>query len=298
LFQLAAGLKLANTRSILIEPSLAFPRRNANGRIEISDYILPGKVSVDVERKYSLLAHKFTNFILKLSGNSAKARIFTYLPLLNYVGSVILSGHLKRKTNMVVSQGLGFSDVLDDLVEAPYLIGLFQSYRWLEDVEVNTLMKSLRLVDENSEFKQLCDLAKEEKPLVVHLRLGDYKSESDFGILSGDYYREAIRRVLGANENIWVFTNEEELANEIFPKEYSHMVRWITDGTLSSSQTLELMRHGASFVIGNSTFSWWAAFLNHSGSDRVVAPSPWFQSTTSPKDLIPKNWIKVPAQYV
>jgi glycosyltransferase involved in cell wall biosynthesis len=298
LFQLAAGLKLANSRSILIEPSLAFPRRNAQGRIEISDYILPGMVSVDVERKYSFLAHKFTNFVLKLSGNSAKARIFRHLRLLNCFGRAILSRYLNRKTNVVVSEGLGFSDVLDHTVEAPYLIGLFQSYRWLDDVEVKTFMKSLKLVDENSEFKKLCNLAKEEKPLVVHIRLGDYKSESDFGILSGDYYRGAIERVLEANENIWVFTNEEELANQIFPKEYSHRVRWITDSNLSSSQTLELMRHGASFVIGNSTFSWWAAFLNHSGSDRVVAPSPWFQSATSPQDLIPKNWMEVRAQYI
>jgi glycosyltransferase involved in cell wall biosynthesis len=298
LFQLAAGLKMANSRSVIIEPSLAFPRKNMQGLIEIADFFLPRNVLVDVDRKYSLLAHKFTNFLLKLSGNRARAKFFKRLPLLNYVGKLILSRYLGRKANVVISEGLGFSDVLDNRIDAPYLIGLFQSVRWVEDEEVKRLMKSLKLVDENSEFKNLCNLAKEEKPLVVHLRLGDYKSESDFGILSGDYYREAIGRVLEADEKIWIFTNEEELANQIFPKEYSHKVRWITNGTLSSSQTLELMRHGTSFVIGNSTFSWWAAFLNHSGSDRVVAPSPWFRSTESPQDLIPKNWIKVPSQYI
>jgi hypothetical protein len=209
------------------------------------------------------------------------------------VGKLILSRYLKRKTNIVISEGLGFSDVLDKSIEAPYLIGLFQSYRWVEDVRVKTLMKSLRLVDETSEFKKLLNLAKEEKPLVVHIRLGDYKSESDFGILSGDYYREAIGRVLEANENIWVFTNEEELANQIFPKEYSHKVRWITDGTLSSSQTLELMRHGASFVIGNSTFSWWAAKLARDESAQVVAPSPWFRSAPTHLELLPSNWLTI-----
>jgi hypothetical protein len=159
-------------------------------------------------------------------------------------------------------------------------------------------MKSLSLVEESDEFTELRDLANNEKPLVVHIRLGDYKSESEFGILDGDYYREAIYRVLKPDKKIWVFTNEEELARRILPVEFSHMTRWITDVRLSSSETLELMRYGSGFVLGNSTFSWWAAYLNYSGSNLIVAPEPWFKSTDSPKHLIPEHWITVPAKYL
>ena len=298
LFQLAAGLSVAKNGSILIEPALAFPRRNAEGLIEIADFFLPSNVLIDVDRAYSYPTHKFTNFILRLSGSATKSRIIKNLPIVRLIGNYLMRKYLRRSVNLVVSEGLGYSEALEENSNAPYLIGLFQSYKWLEDQGTRSKMESLRLREEGIEFRSLRDLALKEKPLVVHIRLGDYLAESEFGILDVNYYRKAIQKVLAADDKIWVFTNDEMLARQIFPKEYSQYVRWVTDTKLSSSQTLELMRYGTSFVIGNSTFSWWGALLNYSHSDRIVAPTPWFKSTESPRALIPPHWVTVPASYL
>ena len=298
LFQLAAGLRIAKNRSVIIEPALAFPRRNLLGNVEISDFILPVEVSIDVERKYRFILHKLTNLVIRLSGNRYSSLVLNHFVPIKVIENALLRKYLNRDANIVISGGLGFSEISDKEYDSPYLIGLFQSYKWLEDHETRMKMQSLRLVDESVEFKVLRDTALLEKPMVVHIRLGDYKAESDFGILSGDYYREAVGRLIGTAKTIWVFTNEEELAKKIFPAEYSENVRWVTQTGLSSSQTLELMRYGSSFVIGNSTFSWWSAILNYSGTTQVVAPSPWFKSTESPRDLIPKAWIQVEASFL
>jgi len=47
-------------------------------------------------------------------------------------------------------------------------------------------------------------------------------------------------------------------------------------------------------VIANSTFSWWAAWLNPNPSKIVVAPQRWFSDGHHPDtDMCPASWEKI-----
>ena len=67
-----------------------------------------------------------------------------------------------------------------------------------------------------------------------------------------------------------------EKAKKLIPERYYGLCRWMSGGSEPAVVTLEKMRWGSGYVIGNSSFSWWGAFLSHTKNAPTVAPKPWF----------------------
>jgi hypothetical protein len=95
-------------------------------------------------------------------------------------------------------------------------------------------------------------------------------------------------------KKIWIFSDDIEGAKELIPQQFHSDIRWIYEIDGSVASTLEVMRLGFGYVIGNSTFSWWAAVLSHNSNGMVIAPTPWFTGIDEPHALVPKSWIRFP----
>ena len=57
-----------------------------------------------------------------------------------------------------------------------------------------------------------------------------------------------------------------------------------------------LMSRCKNFIIANSTYSWWAAWLSESKNKIILCPDPVrfdIENYWSQSDLIPRNWIKI-----
>jgi hypothetical protein len=111
------------------------------------------------------------------------------------------------------------------------------------------------------------------------------------GICSKDYYAKAIsymKQQLGDGVHFFLFTDDEE-----WVKEEMH---WDIDSTLISGKSavedfylMSLCKH---HIIANSTFSWWAAWLNNNPDKMVIVPKHWTCNLqTESIELVPKGWI-------
>ena len=176
-----------------------------------------------------------------------------------------------------------------------FIVGYFQSFKYLEHPSVLPLMKSLSPRSTEDEVNDFKDLSEKELPLLVHVRQGDYRSEPDFGVVPTKYYQNAVKQQMqfGAYKSIWLFSDEQLDCKIYIPVEYQNIVRVIYSVGTNSVSLLEVMRMCQGYVIGNSTLSWWAASLSFAENPKVIYPDPWFSNLETPKDLIPPHWYPI-----
>jgi hypothetical protein len=179
------------------------------------------------------------------------------------------------------------------------LIGYFQSAEFLSDSFVHQALQNLRPKLSHPETKNLIEKATLIAPRIIHIRRGDYVG-SGLGTLGEKYFGTALER-LSTNSNgreTWVFSNDIPEARELLKKQNLTQFRFIEESQqITPVNTMHLMRHGSSFIISNSSFSWWAAALALDRNAPVVAPAPWFKTLESPQGIYPKNWITTPSEF-
>lgn len=300
MFQFAAAIYLAKDFDVKIEPNLGKPNLSALGKPEIKSFELPNNVQFMKKKRFSWLVSKSNGYMSRMQ---ISPRWYEKSYIIKKVISVLVSTicyiYFKQKISTFIMEDLGYSEI-NISAKSTFLSGYFQSSRWVSDPLVLEQMKQLKLLQSSKELNKYVRLAKDEKPLIVHIRLGDYKFEKDFGILHPDYYCELIESLWASNEfeKIWIFSDDIEMAQKYFHEHQHLSLRFISPSNLSPSATLEVMRYGHAYIIGNSTFSWWAAYLTYSSDAKVIAPTPWFRNINSPKEIIPSNWTTHPSKWV
>jgi hypothetical protein len=178
---------------------------------------------------------------------------------------------------------------------ARVLTGYFQSSKYFADVsgEIRELFASPCLTHLDISTPDLF-----ERGIVVHIRRGDYlvgANRNKHGILDERYYRRAMdaaRTELGADCPFFVFS--DDLA-------WCRQQAWLAGPSIvfvdepDTCRSLQLMTQFRHFILSNSTFSWWAAWLSNKNG-RVWVPNRWF-GPVGPADwadIYEPGWIKLP----
>lgn len=114
------------------------------------------------------------------------------------------------------------------------------------------------------------------------------------GICSLDYYHKAIdfiRQRLDNNICFYLFSDDINWVEENLQLENRCIIDW-NQGE-DSWQDMYLMSCCRHHIIANSSFSWWAAWLNPNKNKIVLTPNKWFNHTDA-VGIVPKSWIKIP----
>jgi hypothetical protein len=284
---------MANSEKILeVITFFGSPRLNIDENPALLDFQLPARVFISKYRKSDFFTQKVAGYLLRKGIDPRRfEKNLVYQRMTQFLSEIILSIKTRVYVRLQVSEDVGYSN-LKSSPSNSLLIGYFQTYKWASGESTLDSLKSMRPVKNNEELDKYRKIAEIESPLAVHVRLGDYRNETTFGLLSNEYYRLAIHSQLKTESysEIWLFSDELESATSVLPKDLDIPVRLIPMVNNSSAATLEVMRLCKGYVIANSTFSWWGAFLSYTNNAIVFAPHPWFNGINDPRDLIPPHW--------
>jgi hypothetical protein len=300
LFQLAVAVDISNGNHIELEWGVGKPRLSSNGLPEISAFELPENISLSRKRRGGRLMAKSSGYLLRMGIDPRWYEKVSYIRRFIAASAEFISFfYFWEKREMSYSTGTGYSQI-EDKSNRRFHVGYFQSFRWASNPSTYSIMSKLRLKEYPPEYEDYKELALVEKPLIVHVRLGDYKNEADFGLLHPKYFAEVLneRWASGKFNKIWVFSDEISTAEKYFKGFQQKNLRYIQDVGKSTSVTFEVMRLGYGYIIGNSSFSWWSAFLSRNSNVLVTSPSPWFRNLPEPVDLFPSNWSQCESRWM
>lgn len=123
----------------------------------------------------------------------------------------------------------------------------------------------------------------------LHVRRGDYlRFPGIHPICKVEYYNNAISAMPDHN-NILVFSDDIAWCKENL--NYRNIIFIENEKDFID---LYLMSRCKYNILANSSFSWWAAWLNNNINKKVIYPKTWFgpQGPQDIEDLFPQEWIK------
>lgn len=183
-----------------------------------------------------------------------------------------------------------FSEDLFHIPDNCNLSGYYQSEKYFDHCE-NDIRKLFTFKQDIAESSKSKFLDFEYETVGIHLRVGDYIGLQDHHpVCEPEYYGNAIKHFLDKNYYFLIFSDNIEYSKNIFGE--SENIVYIEGNTQEIDMCmLSMCNHN---IIANSSFSWWAAWLNSNPNKKVVAPKKWFGPAYyfhNTKDLYPNNWI-------
>ena len=246
-----------------------------------------GKDKISTAREYELSI--FNNISVKKADNATKQKIIgnKYLNFIRYKLGLPLN-HFYQETKF------SYNDEVDKLSFPVYLLGYWQSQKYFINIS-DSLRNDFQFNYENISIENsrvLEDIRNNHSSVSIHIRRGDYL-KLPYLLSSLDYYRDSIdiinRKInnpyyyLFSDDPMWVKDNICPLVKN------STLIDW--NSNEDSWIDMMLMSNCHHHIIANSSFSWWAAWLDSNSQKEVIAPKKWFgNEDIDTSDLFPDGW--------
>ena len=205
-----------------------------------------------------------------------------------------------EERNYIQQEGVDFDPRL--LAVKPrgtvYLEGYWQSEGYFKDVE-EAIRDDLRIKPPTDpENRNMASRIQSTPSVAVHVRFFDAPDQRGSSSPMGDYYHHALAQMEQQHPgaHYFLFSDRPDAARAVvsLPDDRITCVSHNTGDTTAYAD-LWLMTLCQNFIVANSTFSWWGAWLGAHHDKTVIAPgleqrqgSAWWGFD----GLIPEGWIK------
>ena len=173
-----------------------------------------------------------------------------------------------------------------------YVDGYFQSENYFKQYRADLLKQIQPKYDPENEYLRALDEIRNCNSVAVHVRRSDFKKDNCayHYLLDESYYEKAIQRMRELVENpvfFWFSDDMEWVKEHIGEADDFRFVRIQTQH--GDIDDMMLMKNCHHIIAANSTFSWWAVWLNeHDDAVRIVPERPYGM-----EGMIPNGWIRV-----
>lgn len=179
--------------------------------------------------------------------------------------------------------------------------GFWQSEKYFKHCEDDIRKQFIFLPFDESKNIETAQKMASENSVAIHLRKGKDYLQSELmgkGLCTSEYYLSALDYIRKHVDNpvFYVFTDNPVWLKENMPEFGYTLVDWNEVSGKRSFRDMQLMSCAKHNIIGNSTYSWWGAWLNPNPNKIVVAPkkffnpiSPYFAKT----DIVCEDWVSL-----
>jgi hypothetical protein len=187
------------------------------------------------------------------------------------------------------------------VLEAPrnvYLDGYWQSEKYFKEIE-HDIREEFALGSTSANVQKLAEQIQSTESVCVNVRRADFVSSSAsipfLRFVGTEYYTESTKIIRAKVTNPVVFVFSDEIDWCIDNLRFDCPTTFVGHDYAGKKfrDYLYLMSLCKHFIIPNSTFGWWSAWLSNS-KGIVVAPKKWFNtSELDTSDLIPTGWVRL-----
>ena len=178
-----------------------------------------------------------------------------------------------------------------------FLSGWWQSERFFEPISA-LIRQELSYLNPTIETNARARLRarkgdRDDSFVCVHCRRGDYVSlaaSGKFTLLGPAYYKACASR-FSRDTTFLVFSDDPQWCRENL-----HLPRMLLCEEEDTLLSFAMMQKCDHYIISNSSFGWWAAWLGETDDTRIISPptSRWFGPELAEKfdtkDVLPPRW--------
>jgi hypothetical protein len=180
-----------------------------------------------------------------------------------------------------------------------YLEGYWQSEGYFKDVEA-TIRSDLAIKPPTDPVNiETAERIRGCTAVALHVRFFDGPGEGGINNAPSDYYARAVARMeeLEPRAHYFLFSDRPDEARSLLPVLDERLTCVAHNrGDMDAYADLWLMTHATHFIIANSTFSWWGAWLGE--RQRTIVIAPGFEMREGKMcwgfdGLLPDRWLKL-----